>query len=294
MLRTFSVAICIPAYNEEKNIGKIIESLLNQKTDKVHIAKIVVVSSGSTDKTNEIVQKLCQINPALILIAEKKRKGKANAINSFLKNTKESIVVVESADTIPEAYTIEKLCVPMVENEKIGMTGGAPIPVNNPDTFVGYVVHSWWWFHRNIPRFGEIIAFRNILPEIAGNSAVDEAYIQAKMVQQNYQVVHVDEAVVRNKGPETVADMIKQRRRIFNGHARLYQDEGIKINNMTRSSLWLLLHKHKMKNIKEFTWTLGGLGIEILARILGFYDQKVKNHNPFVWETAKSTKNLFE
>ncbi|OGG12592.1 hypothetical protein A3D77_04615 [Candidatus Gottesmanbacteria bacterium RIFCSPHIGHO2_02_FULL_39_11] len=291
-MRTLSVAICIPAYNEQQNIRKILEALLTQKTDKIHITKIVVVSSGSTDKTNKIVHKLSDANPLITLITQKRREGKSNAINAFLKTTDEPIVVVESADTIPEYDAIEKLCLPLVENEKIGMTGGAPVPINNRNTFIGYVVHSWWWFHRNIPRFGEIIAFRNILPEIAGESAVDEAYIQAKMVQKGYKVVHIDEAVVRNKGPESIADMIMQRRRIFNGHARLYKEEKVKIDNMTRSSLYLLLYKHKMKNMKEFIWTLGGLGIEVLARILGFYDQKIKNHNPFVWDTAKSTKNL--
>ena len=22
--------------------------------------------------------------------------------------------------------------------------------------FLGFIIHTWWWFHRNIPRFGEI------------------------------------------------------------------------------------------------------------------------------------------
>jgi len=26
------------------------------------------------------------------------------------------------------------------------MTGGAPIPVNDPHTFLGFIVHTWWWF----------------------------------------------------------------------------------------------------------------------------------------------------
>ena len=61
--------------------------------------------------------------------------------------------------------TIEKLCEPFLRDEKIGLTGGAPIPVNDPNTFLGYIIHAWWWFHRNIPRFGEIIAYRNILSQ---------------------------------------------------------------------------------------------------------------------------------
>jgi hypothetical protein len=39
-------------------------------------------------------------------------------------------------------------------------------------------------------------------------------------------------------------------------------------------------------------WLVGGVFIEIYARILGAYDVHVRNYNPFVWDTATSTKNL--
>ncbi len=172
------------------------------------------------------------------------------------------------------------------------MTGGAPHPMNDPDTFLGYTVHAWWWFHRNIPRFGEIIAFKNILPQISPTTSVDEAYIQAKMAQLGFKVVHIDDAVVYNKGAENIFDLIKQRRRVMNGHARLFKTEGIKINNMTKSSIKLMLFKYKFQNLKQVIWFFGGIGIEVYARILGWYDYSIKNKNPFIWEVSVSTKNL--
>ena len=47
-----------------------------------------------------------------------------------------------------------------------------------------------------------------------------------------------------------------------------------------------------MKNIKEFSWLIGGIGLELYARVLGFYDANVSNKNPVAWEIASSTKNL--
>jgi hypothetical protein len=61
---------------------------------------------------------------------------------------------------------------------------------------------------------------------------------------------------------------------------------------MTKSSLKLLLFKYKIKNFKELTWLFGGILIEIYAQVLGWYDMKVSKKNPFIWDTAKSTKNL--
>lgn len=290
--KKLQVSICIPAYNEGRNIIKLLNALRRQVTEKITINKIVIISSGSTDKTVEMARKYCALYEKFHLIIEKKRNGKASAINSFLRFVDDEIVVIESADTIPERDTIEKLCVPFIKDKKIGMTGGAPIPVNDPETFLGYIIHAWWWFHRNIPRFGEIIAYRNILKNISATTAVDEAFIQAKLIKKGYKPVHIDEARVRNKGPETVRDLIKQRRRIFSGHARLHAEEHVKIDNMTRSTLKLMLFKFKIQSLKHLFWLMGGISIEIYSRFLGFYDTTIKNKNPYIWDTAKTTKSL--
>jgi len=287
-----SVSICIPAYNEERNIKKILRRLLQQKTDRVFINKIIVISSASTDYTDLIVTEYAYKDNRIILHRQKQREGKAAAINAFLKMVDDPIVVIESADTIPEEDTIENLCRPLVEDSQIGMTGGAPFPVNDRNTFLGYVIHSWWWFHRNIPRFGEIIAYRNILDTISKTTAVDEAYIQAKIIQMDLKVVHIENAIVYNKGAETIRDLIKQRRRVFNGHARLHKEENIKINNMTKSSIWLLLFKYQIFSLKELVWLFGGILVEVYAQMLGYYDMKISKINPFIWNTSKSTKEL--
>lgn len=291
-IKRLNVSICIPAYNEDKNISKILDALIAQKTKKIRINKIVIVSSGSTDNTDQIVMRYCKKYKRCRLIRQTERRGKAAAINAFLRKVHDEVVVIESADTIPRPHTIERLCAPLIRDKKIGMTGGAPIPVNDPDTFLGYIIHTWWWFHRHIPRFGEIIAYRNILKDISPKTAVDEAFIQAKLIQSGYKIVHVDEAVVSNKGPETVADLVRQRRRIFNGHARLHLEEKVKIDNMTKTSLRLLLVDYKIKSVKHLLWFSGGIAIEAYARLLGYFDSHMKNINPYIWDIARTTKNL--
>jgi cellulose synthase/poly-beta-1,6-N-acetylglucosamine synthase-like glycosyltransferase len=292
MKKKLSISICIPAYNEEKNIRYILDALKKQTTKNIMINKIVVVSSGSTDNTQAIVAEYQKKHPSVYLIHEAKRKGKADAINSFLRFVDDPVVIIESADTIPDAHTVEILCRPFLTDKRIGMTGGAPIPVNDPHTFLGYIIHVWWWFHRHIPRFGEIIAYRNVLKKISPTTAVDEAYIQAKLLQKGYKIMHIDEATVKNKGPETIKDLIKQRRRIFNGHARLHLEEKIKINNMTKSSIRLLLFNFKFYNLKQLLWFLGGMIIELYAQLLGRCDMLFAKVNPYIWDTAETTKEL--
>lgn len=292
MTDKLSISICVPAYNEGKNIEHILYALVEQETKQILINKIVVVSSASTDNTDTLVKQVAKQYPQVILIRQRERQGKASAINASLDIISDEVVVIESADTIPDKDCIENLCLPFLYDKKLGMVGGAPHPVNDRNTFLGYIIHSWWWFHRNIPRFGEIIAYRNILPRINTATAVDEAYIQAKMIQMKYKVVHIDSAIVRNKGADTISDLIKQRRRVMNGHARLFNEEHIKIDSMTKSSLYLLLFTYQLHSIKEVCWLLGGILIEIYARLLGFYDYYIAGKNPFVWEIASTTKEF--
>jgi len=71
-----NVSIGVMAYNEERNIDNLLNTLLNQRTNKINIKEIIVISSGSTDKTNEIVQRFSKKNKKIKLIVEKKEKAR--------------------------------------------------------------------------------------------------------------------------------------------------------------------------------------------------------------------------
>jgi biofilm PGA synthesis N-glycosyltransferase PgaC len=79
------ITIGIPAYNEEKNIGTLLTALLMQEQKRTKISEIIVVSSGSTDRTDEIVKEYSNIDDRTILIRQPQRRGKASAINEILK-----------------------------------------------------------------------------------------------------------------------------------------------------------------------------------------------------------------
>lgn len=51
------VVITIPAYNEEKTIGRVIDGIKNIMKQKKYKYKIIVVDDGSQDKTAEIAKK---------------------------------------------------------------------------------------------------------------------------------------------------------------------------------------------------------------------------------------------
>jgi biofilm PGA synthesis N-glycosyltransferase PgaC len=68
-----TVGIC--AYNEEKNLGKLLAQTLAQKLGHAYIKEIFVVSSASTDKTDEIVGRFMKADPRVKLLIEPERRG---------------------------------------------------------------------------------------------------------------------------------------------------------------------------------------------------------------------------
>ena len=288
-----SVGVC--AYNEEKNIWRLLNSLSNQKTDKIEIEEIIVVSSGCTDNTNKIVREFEGRDFRIRLIDQKEREGKSSAINLFLKNATNDILVLESGDTVPDRNTVERLCLPF-SDEKVGMTGSRPIPVNFNNNFMGFVVNFFWDLHHSIalknPKCGEMVAFRSFVREIPKESAVDEASIEAIVKGKGYELRYVPDAIVRNKGPETVKDFLIQRRRINAGHIWLKEVQKHEVATDNLGMVIKLVLKRFSFNLKKDIWIIAAMFIEAYGKFLGRYDYYVKKKNPYIWNIAKSTKEL--
>ena len=293
-----SCSIGVMAYNEEANIRFVLEALLNQRLSTCKIVEIVVVASGCTDQTGDIVRSIAESNNLVELIVQERREGKASAINLFLSGTKGDIIILESGDTIPEEDTIENLVKPFLDHD-IGMTGAHPIPVDPGNTFMGFTAQLFWRLHHEValahPKLGELIAFRNVVREIPEDTAVDEASIEALITNAGYRIYYAKDAIVHNKGPETVRDFLRQRRRITAGHKHLkatknYSVSTAKIGNLL--GLFKLIVSEMPGNIKSILWTCGAVLLEVFGRSLGNYDYYVKKNNPFAWDVAETTKNL--
>lgn len=290
-----SCSLGIFAYNEEKNIRQLLNAIENQKLEKVELREIIVVSSNSTDNTDEIVREYAKSDSRIKLIIQKERKGKSSAINLFLKEAKNEIVLIESADTIPAENTIEKMVLPF-QNSKIGMAGGKPTPVNDPKTFIGFAVCMLWRLHHKMsmisPKLGEMAAFRNIVKEIPEKSAVDEASIEAIIRKQDLKLEYVPEAIVYNKGPENVSDFLKQRRRIYAGHLWLQENQDYKVSSQNSGLIIrLTLQEFSLNPIKNLK-IIFTMFLEVWGRFFGWFDYKILKKNPFKWDISESTKDL--
>jgi poly-beta-1,6-N-acetyl-D-glucosamine synthase len=282
------------AHNEEANIGRLLSRLQTSHLELAKIGEIIVVTSGCTDGTEAIVTAAALGDPAIRLISQPVREGKASAMNLFIKEAQYDLLILSSADLLPEENSIELLVRPFIDPE-IGLTASRPVPVNDPATFMGFAAHLLWDLHHQINlagfKAGEMIAFRRIFERIPPFTAVDEASVEPLIRGQGYGVQYVPEAIVYNKGPDTVEDFLRQRRRIYAGHLEVRERLGYTVSTMSGSKLVGLLLKNLDWRPRQFYWTWRVVALEIYGRFLGRRDFLARR-NHTVWEIATTTKEL--
>ena len=292
---TVLISVGITAYNEERNIGALLQRVLEQKLTHVTIQEILVVSSGSTDRTEEIVREYAARDGRIRLLVQAEREGKASAINWFMREARSAVLLLSSADLQPAPETIEALTAPFADPE-MGMTGCHPVPVNDPQTFMGFAAHLLWGLHHELNmaggfKAGEMVAFRKVFERIPYHTAVDEASVEPMIRGQGYEVRYVPEAIVYNKGPETVADFLRQRRRIYAGHLDVQQMLGYAVSTMSGGRVLRLFVRHLDWRPKQLVWSVAVVALEVYGRWLGKRDFK-RQRNHTVWEIAETTKGL--
>lgn len=292
--KKLSFSIGIMSHNEGQNIGHLLDSIINQ-TCWTHIKEILIISSGSTDNTNNIVKSFSKKYPKVILITEKVRNGKAQAVNIFLSKTKEDIVVLMSGDLLLKKTTLA-LMIRHFINADIGIVGSHPVPLNNKSTFIGFAVNLMWELHHLVslkqPKMGELIAFRRILKKIPTLSVVDEVNIEAVIRGQGYNALYEPKAIVFNKGPESIKDFITVRRRNFAGHLATKFEYSYSVSTLDTFTVLSILITQYSFSIYSIFFIPGTIILEFVSRILGFIDYKwnIKNHS--VWDIALTTKKL--
>jgi glycosyltransferase involved in cell wall biosynthesis len=114
MYRDKVIAVIVPAYNEEKLIGKVL------KTVPTFIDHIVVVDDASRDRTGEVVKAYQQEDSRIIYLCHTKNEGVGGAIVTGYKWARDneiSISVVMAGDAQMDPKDLPKLLDPVVDGE---------------------------------------------------------------------------------------------------------------------------------------------------------------------------------
>ncbi|PIU58649.1 hypothetical protein COS86_08440, partial [Candidatus Bathyarchaeota archaeon CG07_land_8_20_14_0_80_47_9] len=281
------VVVGICAYNEENNIGRILRNLVSEQ-GLPNTCRILVVCSGCTDRTPQIVKEFQAKDSRLEPIFEERRTGKANALNRIFRIARESedVLVLVNADALPKSGSV-MLLVSSLESSDVGAAFAQPIPFEGfHGTCYGIVRIIWRLHHmislRQMPKLsGELCAIRaSCLREIPGNVATDEPYIELAIRRQGYRIVYVPVALVNIRCPTNVVDLLKQRKRIWVGHMQLQNETGFKVSTTSFGNILKVASELKPT---EILYLFLGAFLEAIAYFQAKMEVR-KGTIPFAWE----------
>ena len=112
MYRDKTIAVIIPAYDEEKLIGKVLQ------TTPTYIDHIVVVDDASSDRTGEVVKAHQEKDSRIIYLRHPTNEGVGGAIVTgykWVRDNEISISVVMAGDAQMDPKDLPKLLDPVVE-----------------------------------------------------------------------------------------------------------------------------------------------------------------------------------
>lgn len=293
---TISAGVC--AYNEEKNILQCLRSLTSQTFHGKELVEMLVISSGSTDRTDELVLDYARnVDKRVRLIRQDKREGKNSAVNAFMAEAKGDVLFLANADNVMREDTFD-LMAEHFKDPSTGMVGGHPIPVNDKGTFMGFAVHMLWDMHHRLsliyPKVGEIVAFRNLGFQIPTGMGSDEDLIRREHEGRGLKVVYEAEALIYNRGPSTVQDFFVQRTRVNIGERYMKRWFDYDIPTWDKRFLinaWLSFLKDNARHPIKMAVAMS---MEAFARVYAALHVRLDKGDRAVWQVVESTKVVDE
>src|SRR3989344_5442103 len=92
------LSIVIPAYNEEKRIGRTLDNYLNFFSKKIRNFEIIVVLNGCKDNTFDIVKRFIKKSNKIRYLIFKENIGKGGAIVEGFKTARGDLIGFVDAD----------------------------------------------------------------------------------------------------------------------------------------------------------------------------------------------------
>ena len=298
-----SIGIC--CYNEEETIAALLNNLI-KKQDLTSSSEVIVVCSGCSDNTPQIVEEFSRKDKRIRLIEEHKRQGKASAVNIILNEAGNDFIVWIDADHIPLENSLNHL-LGHFSDPQIGIVSGYHIPINKREGLMGKIgytnmsLHNFsrqYCFENSInQQYGDVFwaMRREICTHIPKDIVGDDAYIGVECEQKGFKMYLEEKAVAFFWTPQTINDYVTQRRRFTYGNLLIKRKTGKRVEVLetlpTRHKL-TILSRWLAGNMRAIPYLTVIILIETCTGFLARLDLKRKNRS-ISWKMAQSTKRSF-
>ena len=154
-------------FNDEKSVGKSIESILNQTYDNF---ELIIVEDASTDNYKEIIENYRNSDERIKLFSNNKNIGLTKSLNIALSYSKGEIIARQDSDDISLKTRLKKQVDVLSTNKYSFSTTRAINSVTNKlmPRFTYYLPQRLVMKYKNPFIHGTLFADKNIFEEVGG------------------------------------------------------------------------------------------------------------------------------
>lgn len=216
-----TVTIVIAAYNEAASIAATISNklALDYPTEKL---EIIVISDGSTDGTDSIVEGFA--GERVRLIRQEPRAGKTSALNLAVPTAGGEILVFSDANSLYDPQALRRL-VANFADPHVGYVTGKMIYTNPDGTLIGDGCSAYMKYENFLRAaesgFGSVVgvdggidAMRKALYRPMQSDQLPDFVQPLKVIEQGYRVVYEPEALLMEPTLNTSKDEYRMRVRV--------------------------------------------------------------------------------
>ena len=233
---TAKISLIIATYNEEATLPAKLKNVLELDYPK-ELLELVIVDSGSTDKTPDIVEEFIKRNSDIkvVFIREEERLGKSHALNVAYPQASGDIKIISDSDALLERSAIKKI-VRHFSVADVGAACGRQILLNadeNPSTRLEKSYRDVYEVLRegesaldSTPIFhGELSAYRACLIEpLPENKSADDSRLANIVRKKGFRSIYDSEAVFYEYAPPNTRARVVQKVRRGQGLIRVFWD----------------------------------------------------------------------
>jgi cellulose synthase/poly-beta-1,6-N-acetylglucosamine synthase-like glycosyltransferase len=224
-------SIVVAAKNEEKTIGRLLDSLthLYYPTDKL---EVIVVEDGSNDATFEICQKYADKYDYIQVLQKHESNGKPSALNFGLQQTRGDLIAIFDADNVPAKDSLLN-SIKYFKDPKVAAVQGRTQSINSKQNmltqFISYEEAVWCEAYlRGKDALGLFVHLKGSCQFIRGKTlreldGFDETMLSedmelsARLTQNDYHIKYAGDVCSWQESPSDLKCLFKQRTRWFRG-----------------------------------------------------------------------------
>jgi len=246
------VSVIVPCFNEEANIGEVVEML--SELNYPHY-EIICINDGSKDKTGAMLDELAKTYPKLRVIHHARNQGKAVALNTAVLMAKGEFLLCMDGDAILDGDIIPWMLHHFEDGHRVGAVTGNPrvrtrstflgrLQVGEFSSIVGLIKRTQRIYGRIFTVSGVVAMFRRrALLDVgfwSSDMLTEDIDISWKLQTRHWDVRFEPHAVCWILTPESLAGLWKQRLRWAMGGIQVIKKFSHSLFSWREHRMWII------------------------------------------------------